>query len=114
MGLGTLNFKELITDIKILSSTLAAIAMITGFGYAVYGHFHTDAEAAVHVLAFEDYQKAQYQADKFDRLDRVQREIDRIDFQLISEDLTSRQREYLESKRRDLEKKMECIRRDEC
>ena len=109
-----MTFKDFLTDIKAVTSTVAGLAVVVGILWAMYSHFYTDAEAAEHIKEFEGYQQQQYAADKFDRVDRVQREIDRIDYQLLDIDLPQHKREYLMNKRADLVKKIECIRRDEC
>ena len=68
-----------------------------------------DAEAATPVsAAFLFYGTEQ------DRIDRHQREIDRIEYQLISEELTDKQRDYLLSKKQELRDLIKCIREDKC
>jgi hypothetical protein len=80
----------------------------------VYGHFHTDAEAAEHVEKFESYQAQQLKSDKLKRVDEVQRDIDRYDYQLLEVDLPQHKREYLSHKRNDLVAKIRCIQEDNC
>lgn len=82
--------------------------------YGGYSHFHTDAEASQHIKEFRDYQELQYQADKNDRVDRHQREINRIEYQLLSDDLSAKEREYLASKKEELRDLIKCIREDTC
>ena len=109
-----MNFSDVPGSLRVWVTTF--ITVVAGFTivYNWVGLLHTDVEAAVHVDDFVGYQEQQLQSDKQDRVDRVKREIDRIDYDLLSEDLSARQREYLENKRRDLAKQIECIRRDEC
>jgi hypothetical protein len=103
-----------LADLKMLAGTIVGIGMACVMLYAVYGHFHTDAEAAQHNEKFESYQEQQYAADKFDRVDRVEREIDRIDYDLLSDELTLKQIDYLKFKREDLKDKIKCIQEENC
>ena len=85
------------------------------------GLLHTDAEAQVHVDDFVDYQTRQlaadersYKSDIRDRADRVQREIDRLDYQLLDENLARNKRTYLTNKRTDMVNNIACIRDETC
>jgi hypothetical protein len=108
------KFSELSTLVKTIAGTfitvVAALAIVWGWG----GLLQTDAEAQEHKDDFNSYQMQQFKSDKYDRADRIQREIDRIDYQLLSADLSSEQRQYLNNKRADLVDKIKCIQRDEC
>jgi hypothetical protein len=103
-----------LADLKTIAGTIVGLAAAVAVLFAVYSHFHTDAEAAEHVEKFESYQAQQYAADKFDRVDRVEREIDRIDYDLLSDELTLKQIDYLKFKREDLKDKIKCIQEDNC
>ena len=63
---------------------------------------------------FESYQQQQYRAHKSDRLDRFKREINRIDYQLLSQQISAQQREYLQNQRKDVMRKIDCVEKDEC
>jgi hypothetical protein len=108
------TFSELSTLVKAVATTfialVAALAIIWGWG----GLLQTDAEAQEHKDDFVDYQQQQFKASKYDRVDRVQREMDRIDFQLLTDDLPQKKVKYLEKKRADSVDKIKCIQRDEC
>jgi hypothetical protein len=108
------TWSDISTLVKAITTTfvavVAALAILWGWG----GMLQTDAEAQEHVDDFVDYQKQQFKASKYDRVDRVQREIDRIDFQLLTDDLPAKKIKYLDKKRADSEKKIICIQRDEC
>ena len=95
------------------TSFMTTIAVVSAVWVWV-SYLHTDAEAQVHIQEYEGYKVQQYAADKFDRIDRVEREIARIDFQLLSEDLSPKEREFLKNKRLDLMAKIQCIREDKC
>ena len=101
-------------DIRMITGTIIGIGAASVMLYGVYGHFHTDAEAAQHNEKFESYQEQQLKSDKHDRVDRVQREIDRIDFQLLEVNLPQHKRDYLTHKRKDLTDKIACIQEDNC
>lgn len=107
---------KLLTDVKAVLGMIAAVGTAGAVLIAVYSHFHTDAEAAQHVKDFENYQKQQYLADKQDRIDRHKREVNRIEYQLLSEDLSPKQIEYLNSKKTEMRDLIKCIRedREEC
>ena len=109
-----MKFSDIPTRIKLWGTAfLTTVAIVTTVIIWV-SYLQTDAEAAVHVRAFVDYQEQQYKSDKYDRVDRIVREIDRIDYQLLDEELSDVKRRYLENKRDDLEAKIECIRADTC
>jgi hypothetical protein len=103
-----------LADIRSVTGTIVGIAAALAILYGVYGHFHTDAEAAEHVEKFESYQVQQLQSDKLKRVDEVQRQIDRYDYQLLEVDLPQHKREYLSHKRNDLTDKIACIQEDNC
>ena len=113
-----IQLADIPTKAKAWAGVVTSLAAVVAICVASYGHFMTDAEAADQhqqiVQKQESYQAQQYRADKADRLDRFQREMDRIDFNLISDELTERQREYLTNKRRDIERKMSCVEKDDC
>jgi len=113
-----IQLADIPTKAKAWAGVVTSVAAVVAICVASYGHFMTDAEAADQhqqiVQEQESYRAQQYRADKADRLDRFQREIDRIDFQLISDDLPDRQREYLTNKRHDIERKMACVEKDDC
>ena len=109
-----MTFKEFVTDINKMTGTVVGLAAMVGVMWAMYSHFYTDLEAAEHIEEFRDYQQQQYMADKFEREDRVQEQIDEIDFTLLEEDLPERKREYLKHKREELVDKMKCIREETC
>jgi hypothetical protein len=102
------------TTITGWTSMITGIAAVLVILFAAYSHFQTDAEAAQHNDKFESYQEQQFVSDKFDRVDRVEREIARIDYQLISDDLTLKQIDYLKFKRADLKDKIKCIQEENC
>ena len=97
---------------------IGAVVALSTTCWAAYSHFQTDIEANASHAAIRSVvaQNQQHQLDVFkqDRVDRHQREIDRIEYQLISEDLTPEQREYLTSKREELRELIKCIRLDNC
>ena len=95
-------------------STFLTVVAGAGVIWAWTSLLHTDAEAAIHVAVFESSQEAQYDSRKNDRIDRQQREIDRIDYQLLDTELISTKREYLRRKRAELVAKIACIRADTC
>jgi hypothetical protein len=101
-----------------ITAVVAIIAALAALAVYWDGWTVSEVEAAQEhekiTQRFESYQAQQYRADKADRIDRFQREIDRIDFQQISDELTERQREYLTNKRRDIERKMTCVEKDDC
>jgi hypothetical protein len=103
-----------LADLKMISGTIVGIAAALAILYGVYGHFHTDAEAAQHNEKFESYQVQQLQSDKLKRVDSVQSQIDRYDYQLLEVDLPQHKREYLTHKRNDLVAKVRCIQEDNC
>jgi hypothetical protein len=108
------KFSNIPNSIKAWATAFVALAAVFALAWGWIGYLHTDAEAQEHVEDFQDYQMQQFKSDKYDRADRIQREIDRIDFQLLSDDLLPRERNYLENKRADLVNKIVCIQRDEC
>ena len=109
-----MTLKEFLTDINKMTGTVVGLAAMFGILWAMYSHFYTDAEAAEHIEEFESYQQQQIQTDKFIRIDAAQERIDEIDFALLEDNLSDVKRNYLNKKREDLVKKIECIRRDEC
>jgi hypothetical protein len=103
-----------LADLKTIAGTIVGLAAATAVLFAVYSHFHTDAEAAEHVEKFESYQAQQLKSDKLKRVDSVQSQIDRYDYQLLEVDLPQHKREYLTHKRNDLVAKVKCIQEDNC
>jgi hypothetical protein len=101
-----------------IAASLAAVVAIAGFVAAGYSHFMTDVEAQEQHQEitddFQDYQKQQYVADKQDRLDRVQREVDRLEYDLLDAELTVEQREYKKRLINRQEAKTVCIQEDKC
>jgi hypothetical protein len=92
---------------------LTAVAVGTTI-FVWVSYLHTDAEAAIHVADFESYQAQQLESDKRKRVDTVQSQIDRYDYQLLDVDLPQVKRDYLTHKRADLVEKIGCIREDNC
>ena len=108
-----MKLSDIPNQAKAWIGAFVALVAVAGMLWSWMG-LHTDAEAARHVDDFVDYKSLQYKADKFDRVDRVQREIDRIDYELLTTELSQKQKDYLKTKRGDLVKKIECIQKDEC
>lgn len=108
------SWSEISTTIKVVTGTFVSVAAAGALIYGWVGYLHTDAEASEHVKEFYQYQEQQYKSDKYERIDRVDEKIAEIDFQLLSDDLTERERQYLINKRTDLVAKISCIRSDEC
>ena len=113
-----IKISELSNPVKALAAPAVAFVTIGGFVAAAYGHFQTDAEALFthDAIRLDVAQKEQNQLDvyKQSRIDRHQREIDRIEFQLLSDDLTGKQVAYLNRKVSELVQLIACIRRNEC
>ena len=113
-----IQLADIPTKSKAWAGVVTSLAAVVAICVASYGHFMTDAEAADQhqqiVQEQESYRAQIYRADKQDRIDRHTREINRIEYQLISEDLTERQRDYLIGKRTELYSLIDCIRKDLC
>lgn len=112
-----------------LAGLLGSFSVIGGTAWAAYSHFHTDAEAAAGYNKIKQeystmvaevagdlaqYQEKTYTQFKNDRIDRHQREINRIEYQLLDPGLTPQQREYLLRRIQELRETIACIRRGEC
>ena len=95
------------------SAFLVLVAVVTTL-LVWASYLHTDAEAFVHIQDFESYQEQQLKSDKFDRVDRVEREIVRLDYQLLDTELAKEKRDYLTRTRADLVEKIKCIRDGTC
>ncbi len=101
-----------------IAAAISAVVVIAGFMVAGYSHFMTDAEAAEQhetiIEDFESYQAQQLKSDKLKRVDQIQGQVDRIDYQLLEVELPQHKREYLTHKRGDLGAKVVCIQGDTC
>jgi len=100
------------------------LAAIIAFGGAwtvlsgVYSHFQK-AEAArqQHALIEQhqiEYEKAQFKALKQDRVDRLERENQRIRRELANPNIEPWEREQAVEDKADNQEKITCIRKDEC
>ena len=100
--------------VKNWGGAFLTLVAVSGVLFAWGSLLQTDAEAQEHVNDFHSYQQQQLTSDKNDRVDRVQEQIRRIDFQLLSNELTDVEREYLKNQRQDLKDKEKCIQDNTC
>ena len=100
--------------VKNWGGAFLTLVAVSGVLFAWGSLLQTDAEAQEHVNDFHSYQQQQINSDKNDRVDRVQEQIRRIDFQLLSKELTDVEREYLKNQRQDLKDKEKCIQDNTC
>ena len=100
--------------VKNWGGAFLTLVAVSGVLFAWGSLLQTDAEAQEHVNDFYSYQQQQINSDKNDRVDRVQEQIRRIDFQLLSKGLTDVEREYLKNQRQDLKDKEKCIQDNTC
>jgi hypothetical protein len=104
--------------IQWLVIVIGGVSALSATAYGVYGHFQTDIEANASHTAIKSVvaQNQQKQIDVFkqDRIDRHVREIKRIEYKLISEKLTIRQVDYLNSQKLELRDTIACIRAGTC
>jgi hypothetical protein len=121
--------KQTPTWITVLSSTIAGLGVIGGGAWATYSHFQTDteantshkeirAEAEAGILnlsnALAQAEQRTYDAFKQDRIDRLERERERVMYQLLSPSLTAQEREFLNNRLDEIKAKVKCIREDKC
>lgn len=97
-----------------LSGTIAAVLFMVGAGATGYQHFHTDAEAAEHVKDFQSYQLQQRTERKIDRVEILEIKKAEIDFQLLSNELSVKQEDFLKNQRSDIQKKIDCLNAGDC
>ena len=113
-----MKWSELSKKVQTLAIITGSVTALAATAYGAYSHFQTDAEANASHSAIRTVvaQNQQQQIDVFkeDRLDRHQREISRIEYQLLSDELTDKQREYLKRKIEELRELIKCIRQDKC
>jgi len=103
----------MITWKKAVSAAVGLVAIVAAADVVIdkAGTMQTDEEAQTwrdgHVLT---------EAEKFkaDRIDRVERESDRIEYDLLDEELKIKEIDFLKRQLIRNDKKVECIRNDKC
>ena len=110
--------------IKTLSTLEKALALIVAIGAAwtvlggIYDHFEKSSAARAEHAALEQHQvefeEATYKALKQDRVDRLERENQRIKVDLANPHLEEWERNQAKENRAENNLKIECIRKDEC
>ena len=85
--------------------------------YGAYSHLQTDDEAITARLAIVEMHAADKvsdrQARKNDRIDRLEREIARYERDLLGE-MPDKERTFIHRQIQKAEKKIDCIRQDQC
>ena len=100
--------------VKNWSGAFLAVVAVASMLFAWGSLLQTDAEASEHVAEFHSYQEQQLQSNKNERVDRVESQINDIDFRLLSRDLSDKEVEYLKNQRQDLKDKQKCVQDDTC
>ena len=103
----------MITWKKAVSAAVGLVAIVAAADVAIEkaSSVQTDEEAQIwrsdHILT---------EAEKFkaDRVDRVQRESDRVEYDLLDSTLLPEQKAFMERQLIKNDKKIECIRDDKC
>jgi hypothetical protein len=109
-----MNWQSMLEHWKRITAAVTGTVAVIVILFGIYSHFHTDLEAAEHVAEFTDYKVKQFEAFKLDRIDRHQREVDRIEFRLLSDELSEKERAYLVRKIQQLQDQIKCIREEKC
>lgn len=100
--------------VKNWGGAFLTLVAVFSFLFAWGNLLQTDVEAAEHVKEFHSYQEQQLKSDRDQRIDSKQEQIDAIDFKTLSEELTEKQRKYLNDKRQDLKDQQKCIQDETC
>lgn len=113
-----MKWSDLSKTVQALSATVGAIIVIGGAVIASYTHFQTASAAEKqHKDIYEEIdknQKAQMARFKNDRVDRHTREIKRLEYKLLSEELTDKQMDYIRMQIKELNATIQCIREEKC
>ena len=104
--------------IEKVGGVLLTIAAIWGVGSAIYNHWMPRDEAHLEhqeiAQQIVQNQKSYLERDKFDRIDRHDREIARYERDLIDPDIPERERAFIAREIQRLEALKACIRSESC
>jgi len=100
--------------VKNWGGAFLTLVAVSGVLFAWGSLLQTDAEAQEHINDFHSYQQQQLKSDKNERVDRIELQTNDIDFRLLSDNLSEKEREYLKNQRQDLKDKQKCIQDDTC
>lgn len=103
---------------QMMASVITSLVVIGGAAIAAYSHFQTDDEAlSAHTeirTEFSEYRKAHAsELNKF-RIQQIEQQIANYRYQLLSNELDDRQREWIRQEIERLEQQKACIRNGRC
>lgn len=99
-----MKWADIPDSVKLTGVILAAASAVSGFAFTT---FQT-------IEAAEYQQQTQAVELRAWRLQEIERQIKVLEFQLLSDDLTEAQKEFLRKEVQRLEKEKECVREGKC